>query len=101
MATSCGPRRREFDAFRAALAKNSLELAKNSHELRQMSTRNERVTRAFLDELREMRIAFREETEEQRGVLRDLVAESRAQRQALLAVLDRFQNGGGPAAAGA
>ena len=72
----------------------------NRRELREMSARLDRVTQAFLDELREQRIAFRDEMEAQREVLRDVVAESRSQRQGLLAVLDRL-GGGGPAAAGA
>ncbi len=75
--------------------------AENRRELREMSIRLDRVTQAFLDELREQRIAFRDEMQAQRDVLRDLVAESRAQRQGLLAVLDRLRDGGGPAAAGA
>ena len=74
--------------------------AENRRELREMSARLDRVTQAFLDELREQRTAFREEMQAQREVLRDLVAESRAQRRGLRAVLVRL-GGGSPAAAGA
>ncbi len=83
------------------MARGNQLWAENRQELREMRVRAERMMQSFLDELREQRIAFREETEAQREVLRDLVAESRAQRRALLAILDRFQDGGGAAPAGA
>jgi len=57
-------------------------------ELTQMSMRGERVAQGFIDEL-----------QEHRGVLRDLVAENGAQRQALFAILDQMR--GGPPPTGA
>ncbi|MDP2709678.1 MAG: hypothetical protein Q8O56_00545 [Solirubrobacteraceae bacterium] len=57
-------------------------------ELGQQRRHNEAVHQAMIAELREGR-----------SVLRDLVSESRAQRQALLRILDRM-SGDGPAAAG-
>jgi hypothetical protein len=84
-------------------------------ELRQTGLRGQRVAEWFAAEVRESRLereadrlereADRREREadrrEDRGVLRELVEESRAQRSALLAILDEIRGGGGPAAAGA
>ena len=71
---------------RQALAEFRQGLEDVRFELAQMSLRGERVAQGFIAELRAMREEYTQE--------------SRAQRQALLAILDQLK-GGGPAAAGA
>ncbi len=71
--------RQALGEFRQALEDVRFELA-------QMSLRGERVAQGFIAELRAMREEYTQE--------------SRAQRQALLVILDQLK-GGGPAAAGA
>jgi predicted ester cyclase len=74
--------------FRQAMAEHHQAMQDIRYELKQMSMRGERVAQGFIDEL-----------QEHRGVLRDLVAENGAQRQALFAILDQMR--GGPPPAGA
>ncbi|HUR84905.1 MAG TPA: hypothetical protein VMY78_06130 [Solirubrobacteraceae bacterium] len=77
-------------------------------ELRQVSLRGQRVAEQFAAEVRasrEERIQeggkHRDALAEVSAVLRDLRAESRAGRDALLHILDELRGRGGPAAAGA
>jgi hypothetical protein len=74
--------------FRQAMSEHHQAMQDIRYELTQMSTRGERVAQGFIDEL-----------QEHRGVLRELVAENGAERQALFAILDQMR--GGPPAAGA
>ncbi|MEA2155048.1 MAG: hypothetical protein QOE11_1188 [Solirubrobacteraceae bacterium] len=70
-------------------------------ELRQTSLRGQRVAERFEAEVRLSREQRVQERAEDRTVLRDMLAESRAGRGALFVILDEIRGRGGPAAAGA
>ena len=71
-------------------------------ELRQSSLRGQRVAEQFALEIRMVRKERLEEGPKNRAILDDLVAESRAGREAIFRILDELRGRGpGPAAAGA
>jgi hypothetical protein len=64
--------------------------------IREMTLRIERAMRQFAREAREDRLRAQEDHQQLFEELRDLREESRAQRQALLRILDRLDGKGGP-----
>jgi hypothetical protein len=70
-------------------------------ELRQSSLRGQRVAEQFETEIRMARKERLEEGPKTRAILDDLLAESRAGREAMFRILDELKGGPGPAAAGA
>ena len=70
-------------AWRRAMDAHGDDLKDIRFEQRQMSLRNERIAQGYL------------------RVLEDMSDELRANTRAILAMLDRFEGGGGPAASGA
>jgi hypothetical protein len=70
-------------------------------ELRQTSLRGQRVAEQFATEVRMARRERLEEGPKTRAILDDLLAESRAGRDAMFRILDELRGGPGPAAAGA
>jgi predicted RNase H-like nuclease (RuvC/YqgF family) len=71
-------------------------------ELRRTSQRGQRVAEQFEAEVRLSREQREKERTEDRTILRDLLAESRAGRDALFVILDELRGRGqGPATAGA
>ena len=83
-------RRREAEAHGEALQDIRVEL-------RQMSLRGERLAQGYLRALEDMSGVL----EGMSGVLADMSDQLRANTKAVLAMLDRFERGDGPAPAGA
>lgn len=83
------------------MAENRQSIEDMRDELRQTSLRGQRVAEQFAAEVRASRTERLEEGAKNRAVLRDLLAESRAGRDALFVILDEIRGRGGPAAAGA
>ncbi|MEY2513467.1 MAG: hypothetical protein QOJ89_825 [bacterium] len=86
-------------AWKSQMAEHGSSLQDIRFEMRQMSVRGERIAQSYVraidaltDEMRASGQAFRSE-------LKDMSAETRANTQAVLRLLDRFDAGGGPAAA--
>lgn len=70
--------------------------------IREQTLRHERATRSMERWLRSVELKTEEmvrRTDEQIATLQDLVQESRAQRAALFAMMDRLGDGGAPPAA--
>lgn len=70
-------------------------------EMRQMSVRRERLAQGYLRAIEEITDELRANGRELRSELKEMSDETRANTQAVLRLLDRFDAGGGPAAAGA
>jgi hypothetical protein len=66
--------------------------------IREMTIRSEGALAAHREELREYREAMHRHFDEQARKLDDVLAENRAQREALFKMMDRLDNGGGAAA---
>ena len=91
-----------FVDFRQASADLRQSIEDMRVELRQTSLRSQRVAEQFEAEVRLSRKQRVEERAKDRTVLHDLLAESRAGRDALFVILDEIRGRGqGPAAAGA
>jgi len=85
---------------REALAEIRQSLQDMRVELRQTSLRGQRVAEQFAAEVRASREERRVEGPKTRAILDDLVAESRAGRDAMFRILDELRGGPGSAAAG-
>lgn len=91
-----------FEETREALAELRRSIEDMRVELRQCSLRGQRVAEQFEAEVRRSREQRAEERAEDRTLLSDLLAESRAGRDALFVILDELRGRGqGPAPAGA
>jgi len=82
---------------RAARQRETEALQDVRVELRQMSLRGERLAQGCLRALEDMSGVL----DNMSGVLEDMSDQLRANTRALLAMLDRFERGDGPAPAGA
>jgi hypothetical protein len=91
-----------FDETRAALAGLRESIEDMRVEMRQCNLRGQRVAEQFETEIRMARKERLEEGPKTRAKLDDLLAESRAGRDALFVILDEIRGRGpGPAPAGA
>ena len=95
-------------AWRQAMDEHGASLQDIRFEMRQMSVRGERLAQGYLraiealtDEMRANGQALRSELKDMSEGIKDMSAATRANTQAVLRLLDRFDAGGGPAPAGA
>lgn len=80
--------------LQAASARHTQALEDQSHALNQMNLRSERIVQQMLAELRDLRRGTQEMTASIREWRYEGVAEARAQRAALFAILDQLKGGG-------
>ncbi len=88
-------------AWRQAMDEHGGSLQDIRFEMRQMSVRGERLAQGYLRAIEAITDELRANGQALRSELKDMSDETRANTQAVLRLLDRFDAGGGPAAAGA
>ena len=88
-------------AWKSQMVEHGGSLQDIRFEMRQMSMRGERIAQSYVRAIEELTDEMRADGRANRSALRELADDVRANTQAVLRLLDRFDSGGGPAAAGA
>jgi hypothetical protein len=88
-------------AWKSQMAEHGSSLQDVRFEMRQMSLRGERIAQSYVRAIEELTDEMRANGQAHRSELKDMSDEIRASTQAVLRLLDRFDAGGGAAAAGA
>lgn len=88
-------------AWKSQMAEHGSSLQDIRFEMRQMSLRGERIAQSYVRAIEAITDELRANGQELRSELKEMSDETRANTQAVLRLLDRFDAGGGPAPAGA
>jgi len=88
-------------AWKSQMAEHGSSLQDIRFEMSQMSVRGERIAQSYVRAIDALTDEMRANGRALRSELKDMSDETRANTQAVLRLLDRFDAGGGAAAAGA